>query len=189
MGVRVQALGPFQISARLGRQRYRLALAQLAVGGDEIVQEDAPGDAVGDQVVEDEGQAVGLSGAKVQVGDAQQGTAGEAEVGLHFGDGRFNRRLLFSRGAGLQLDVAERRARGVVFGDGVRADLDPRVAFLRKLQTQGVVMDQQRLDCGFQRLRFQRLPYLQQHRGVELLRMVVAFEEPALHRRKRRNAA
>ena len=87
-----EALGPALERGRLERERDGLASKPGCVGRPEVVDEDAPGDAVDGEVVHHEQQARGPAVAEIEEHDAQGRTSGDVEASLRRGgrplDGR-----------------------------------------------------------------------------------------------------
>ena len=67
----------------------------MLVGGEEVLQQDAPGDAVHHQVVDDQQQPVGLAGAQVEADRAQQGAVAQVQAGLRVGGNALQNGSLF----------------------------------------------------------------------------------------------
>ena len=78
-----QSSGPSLEGGRLGWQLHRLSLAELSVGGLQILQQDAPGDAVDRQVMYHDQQPAGLACPQVKVGCPQQRPHRQVQAGLY----------------------------------------------------------------------------------------------------------
>ena len=85
---------------------HRLGSAELSVGRPEILQQDAPGDAIDDQVVHDDEQAARLLWAEVKEGDPQQGPFRQVQARLQCG--RCRRHSLFACSASDSADKSTR---------------------------------------------------------------------------------
>ena len=72
LGILVQTLRPVLERGGLGRQTHGLTLAQLLVGGLQIVEQDRPGDDINGEMMDDQQQACRLLGSQMEEGGAQQ---------------------------------------------------------------------------------------------------------------------
>jgi hypothetical protein len=110
--------GPVFEGGRGGRQFQSVPGRELRDGSLEVGEEDAPGDAVNGEVMNEDEEAVGQRGrAGVEESEAEDGAALEVEGGLEGGGGRFDGCGVEGRGKGGEVNEGERQGqRGS--GDG-----------------------------------------------------------------------
>ena len=172
-------MGPLAEGGGLEGQAHRLAPGQLGVGRLEVLQQDAPGDAVHGQVVNHQQQARGAVRPQVEQGGPQQGPGFQVEAGLQLrGAGRHGGALLV-RGEGGEVDPLEGdRAFDLSHALRPAAGL---TGLLGEAQAQGVVVHQEVVERRLEVPGVDGEAHLQQQGLVPVVRVgEVALEEPAL---------
>ncbi len=180
-----QALGPALERRGLGRQREAItAGAGLRVGAPEILEEDAPRDAVDREVMHRDEQARRSRRAEVEVGDTEHRPDVEIEAGLRLGGGLLDRRGDRGRGHGGEIDDPERRGLARRREDLLEAACDRAEA-----QAEGVVVLEEAAHGALQRGDVEPLRELEQEGLVPVVRAVDRERRPpALDRGERRGA-
>lgn len=137
-----QPESPLLVRGGLWRQGDGEAAAEAVVSQFEVFQEDAPGDGVNDEVMDDEEES-GAERSEVEEGDLKEAAAVEAEAGLEVGGGAL-------KGDELGLEV-ERREVEEVKGrrrEGERDGLEPETVEEREGGAKEVVMAEEESERG-----------------------------------------
>ena len=181
----LQAFRPGFPRCRFRRQIHRLVPLDLFAGALQILQQDAPGNAVDNQMVNREQQTVRFGTAQTEQGRAHERTPLEMQTGLH------RRRALLnpSRAGGFR----PRTAIGFHDGNRGRTGLDfltPAFRGADEPGTQIIVMAQEMFQGFFQNGNLQRLVEFQQNGLIPMVGIrQFLFEKPMLDGRQRDRAA
>ena len=173
--VGLEPLAPLPEGAGLGRQLQGLAGLELAVGRLQVVQQDAPGNAVDHQVVDHHQQALAFVGA-VHQQRPQQRALGQVQAALGL----------------LREGLQVRQPLQAVLPEQFRVVVEapvlgvPAIGPLVEGHAQGVVMADQRVQGAGQQVGLQGLGRSQQHRLVPVVALgQFTLEEGVLHGQQR----
>ena len=177
---RGEPLGPALERARPGRQLGSFPPFELLKDARQILEQDAPGDAVHDQVMDHDQQPVPARAAQPEETDPQQRTPLQVERRLRRAAVALDGGRLSRLGQGGEIHQPRQRF-------SLRLDealAPPRRAPL-EAQPEGVVVLQQRTERAREQLRAQLAPDLEQEGLIEVMgSRQVLLEEPELDRRE-----
>ena len=181
-----QPVCPVAEGGGFGRELDCGTLADLCIGGFEVFEQDAPGNAIDGQMVDDEQEASGLLVAKGEV--AGQRTRGPC-CRFRLACARLASSVRrAARCSGERADRSKTSSRDVVYGRCVF--LQPDAIHLGEAQAQGVMMVQKGIERGLQMEWVERWCGFEQHRLVEMMGLApVQVQEPPLDGRERQRTA
>jgi hypothetical protein len=173
VGMNEQAVGPVEERSRFGWEMSRFSRAQLFIKTLQIFENNAPGDTVDGEMMDNDEQPAGV----VRSGElhgAEQGTEGQIEAGLDGGEFGFGERVIFATVAGLRLegsDVSQPTGR-------------------RRLETetQSIVMTKNMEEALFENRGVDIVGEFEQHGLVVVMRMRQLIEQSFLDGSERERA-
>src|SRR5262249_22971234 len=152
-GVGGEALGPALEGGGLRRQLGDFSGREPAVGGLQVFEKDSPGDAVDDQVMGGEEEAVVPARASLEEGGQEKRSAAKVESALQLLDRGLDRLGGPLRREREEIDGKERR---IDIGGGV--PLLPALALSREAKAKSVVVVRESAERGFEETRIEGYP-------------------------------